>query len=143
MENREDKQLLRDREAIPNEGLFGAILPEEVVEAYLSLQAIAAASDCTMEWRYYNDGKAWLCKIVHKKKTVSWLSVWEGHLKIGFYFTEKKLLGVLALPIDPSLKEALENAPRIGKLIPLTLHIRNAFDLQPYKIVAAYKKNLK
>jgi len=143
MEKTQEIKLLQDQEREPNEGLFRAILPEEVVEAYLSLQAIAAESDCTMEWRYYNDGKSWLCKMVHKKKTVSWLSVWEGHLKIGFYFTEKNLPGVLELPIDPSLKESLENAPRIGKLIPLTLHIRNASDLQPYNIVAAYKKTLK
>ena len=136
------KQLLREREPAPDEALFKAILPEEVVEAYQSLQANTAESDCTMEWRYYNDGKAWLCKIVHKKKTVSWLSVWEGHLKIGFYFTEKNLPGVLELPIDPSLKEALVNAPRIGKLIPLTLNICNTPDLQPYKIIAAYKKTL-
>ncbi len=137
------KQLLREREPAPDEALFKAILPEEVVEAYQSLQANTAESDCTMEWRYYNDGKAWLCKIVHKKKTVSWLSVWECHLKIGFYFTEKTLPGVLELPIDSSLKEALQQVPRIGIFIPLTLNIRNTPDLQPYKIIAAYKKTLK
>ena len=24
----------------------------------------------TLEWRYYNDGKAWLGKVVHKKKII-------------------------------------------------------------------------
>ena len=52
-----------------------------------------------MEWRYYNDGKAWLCKVVNKKKTVFWLSIWEHYFKTSFYFTEKHLESIDALNI--------------------------------------------
>ncbi|PKP08994.1 MAG: hypothetical protein CVU09_13085 [Bacteroidetes bacterium HGW-Bacteroidetes-4] len=38
-----------------------------------------------VQWRYYNDGKAWLCKVSYKKKTVFWLSVWEAYFKVAFY----------------------------------------------------------
>jgi hypothetical protein len=38
-----------------------------------------------VQWRYYNDGKAWLCKVSYKKKTVFWLSVWEACFKVAFY----------------------------------------------------------
>lgn len=35
------------------------------------------------EWRYYNDGKSWLCKMLSKKKNLFWLSIWEGCFRGG------------------------------------------------------------
>lgn len=32
------------------------------------------------EWRYYKDGKSWLCKITQKNKTIVWISLWEPFL---------------------------------------------------------------
>lgn len=50
-----------------------------------------------------SDGKAWLCKVVFKKKTGFWLSVWDGFFKAGFYFVERHCPGIHELEIDDSI----------------------------------------
>ena len=61
--------------------------------------------ELTPLWHYYNDGKAWLCKVQYKKKTVFWLSVWDKYFKMAFYFTEKNSKGIFELSIDDSIKK--------------------------------------
>lgn len=93
----------------------------------------------TFEWRWYNDGKAWLCKATAKGKTVFWLSAWDGYFKTGFYFTEKTGAGLADLEIDPAHKAAFASAKPIGKLIPLTLDIREEQDLADLLKITGYK----
>lgn len=93
----------------------------------------------TPEWRYYNDGKAWLCKVVHKRKTVFWLSVWEFYFRAVFYFTEKNEEAISALDIDSKLKKNFADAKRIGKLIPLVFVIRETQELNDLLKVIRYK----
>jgi hypothetical protein len=57
--------------------------------AYEELVNTITGDGLTSQWKYYNDGKAWLCKVQYKNKTVFWLSVWDRYFKMGFYFTEK------------------------------------------------------
>lgn len=95
------------------------------------------------EWKYYNDGKCWLCKISFKKKTVLWLSVWDGYFKTGFYFTDKTKAGIFELDIDEEIKESFRNAKLIGKLIPLTIEVRKMKQLKDVLAVIEYKKKMK
>jgi Protein of unknown function (DUF3788) len=93
----------------------------------------------SLEWRYYNDGKAWLCKLTYKKKTMCWVSVWDKCFKLGFYFTEKNDKDIAGLNIDRALKESYKSNKSFGKLKPLTVEVRtkkvlsDAFDLIRYK----------
>ncbi len=95
------------------------------------------------EWKYYNDGKSWLCKISFKKKTVLWLSVWDGYFKTGFYFTDKTKAGIFELGIDEEIKENFRNAKPVGKLIPLTIEVRKMKQLKDVLTVIEYKKKVK
>ncbi len=40
-------------------------------------------------WKYYNDGKQWLFRLLQKKNTIFWLSLFEDTFRITFYFTDK------------------------------------------------------
>ncbi|ULQ60863.1 DUF3788 domain-containing protein [Brucepastera parasyntrophica] len=85
-----NNQLLRDASVFPD----GKILESALGKAYPVysefMDTITSGEyNLEPEWRYYNDGKAWLCKIQYKKKTVLWLSVWERFFKTSFFFTEK------------------------------------------------------
>jgi len=82
------------------------------------------------EWRYYKDGKAWLCKITHEKKTVVWLSAWTTGFKLGFYFTEKSGAGIKDLEISDSLKNAYGKHKPIGRLKPLIAEVNSNSQLQ-------------
>ena len=91
------------------------------------------------EWRYYKDGKAWLCKIVYKKKTVVWLSAWKTHFKLGFYFTEKTGAGICKLEIHEGLKSNYENNKPIGRLKPLIVEVSKQSQLSDVYALLNYK----
>ncbi len=94
-------------------------------------------------WNYYKDGKAWLCKVCYKKKTIFWLSVWDKFFKIGFYFTEKYYLGVTELDIEEKIKEDFSRSKTIGRLIPLVINIDKEEQIKDVIKIIEYKKRLK
>lgn len=140
-----ETQLLRDPHIFPSEDVLKDVLEPDAYEAFESfMNGITSAEyGLTYEWRYYNDGKSWLCKISHKKKTVMWLSVWNGFFKISFYFTEKHLVGIGALDIAENIREDFCKAKPIGHLIPMLFDINNIKQLPDILTVTAFKKNLK
>ena len=79
---------LKNPSVYPNDGVLKSLLGKSF-EAYASLLKLFAASDMTSEWRYYNDGKLWLCKVQHKKRTIVWMSASKGFIKATIYFPEK------------------------------------------------------
>ncbi len=141
----EAQMLLRDSEIYPSEEVLKEALGEVIYKILESfLQTISGeAYGLTVEWKYYNDGKAWFGKVVCKKKTILWFSVWEGFFKISFYFTEKHLEAVAALQISETVKDSFAAAKPIGKLIPLTIDISTTGQLEDLLTVVRFKKNLK
>lgn len=99
--------------------------------------------ELTPLWHYYNDGKAWLCKVQFKKKTVFWLSVWDKYFKMAFYFTEKNSKGIFELSIDESIKKSFSEHKLTGKLLPLVLAITKKAQLKDALKIIEYKKSLK
>ena len=97
----------------------------------------------TVEWRYYNDGKAWHCKAQFKKKTVFWLSACEHYFRTAFYFTERACAGILALDIDEAIKNEFKDVKHVGKLIPLVIRVSQKKQLKDVLKLVEYKKGLK
>jgi len=136
--------LLRDPLIEPDEsGLRNALREAYPVFEKLSTVFIQPDLALDLQWRYYNDGKAWLCKVVYKKKTVCWISAWDGYFKTAFYFTEKATSAIDALEIKPRLKEEYHSAKAIGKLIPLVIEVREMEQLADVFALARLKKNIK
>lgn len=134
-------QLLKDPEVFPTAEELGKALGKiyPVLQEFMSV-AESEEYKLSPEWRYYKDGKAWLCKIALKKKTVVWLSVWSDGFKLGMYFTQKSGEGISGLKISDSIKKGyLEHAP-IGKLKPVVVQMRiksqlpDVYKLLEYKI---------
>lgn len=138
-------QLLRDAEITPTMDVLENIVGKDIFSVYEKIYKTITSSEFELnpEWNFYKDGKAWLCKVSYKKKTVFWLSVWDTGIKTSFYFTEKTRSGVLELAINEELKQHFENAKLIGKLIPLTLVVENKTQLDDLKTLIIYKKALK
>ena len=95
------------------------------------------------DWNYYNDGKAWLFKAAFKKKTVFWLSVWDGYFRTAFYFTEKNCTGLFDLGISQSILDDFESQKPIGKLLPLVIEMKVKEQLPDLLKIIEYKKKLK
>lgn len=136
--------MLTDPKIPPTEELLGEILRESY-PVYEAMIASVTGPDYGLEpqWRYYNDGKAWLCKMVFKKKTVFWLSVWDGFFKAGFYFVERHFQGINELYIDPEIKKALVKAKPSGTLFPVTMVMRRKEQIRDLLLLVEYKKKLK
>ena len=135
-----ENQRLTDPEITPSEDVFkqefGAWYP--VFREFIS----TIESDdyqLSTEWRYYKDGKAWLCKICLKKKTVVWLSAWSDNFELGFYFTEKTGAGIRDLDIDESLKENYASGKSIGRLKPLVATVNSKAQLTDVYTLLKYK----
>ena len=101
-------QLLRDAAITPTMDVLENITGKEIFSIYKKLHTTITGPEFELnpEWNYYNDGKAWLCKVSYRKKTVFWLSVWDTGIKTSFYFTEKTRQGVLELAISDEIKTA-------------------------------------
>lgn len=141
----EAQMLLRDAEIFPSEEILKDALGKTVYSVLESFITSVTNEEygLTIEWRYYNDGKAWLGKIVYKKKTVLWLSVWEGFFKTSFYFTEKHLEAIAELNISDMIKEGFCKARPVGKLIPMVIDINKDEQLDDLLTIVRFKKSLK
>ncbi|MFN8211579.1 MAG: DUF3788 family protein [Bacteroidales bacterium] len=139
-----DEMLLRDPSVIPSAEIIEKAL-QGSYSAYTEMLGLLPGDKkgITPEWRYYNDGKAWLCKVVSGKKTIFWLSVWPGYFRVTFYFTEKTGAAIKELDIDASIKTEFQNNKHIGKLIPLTFRLSNKDQLSDLMKVVHYKISCK
>lgn len=87
--------LLRNAEAAPTDEVLKAILDQGTFALYRKLLDITVTEfELEHGWRYYNDGKSWLLKAVHGKKTIFWISVWTRHN----FLTASGADGAYALP---------------------------------------------
>jgi len=133
---------LKDPEIFPTqevlEGVLGKTYP--VFREFMN-SAESEDLNLSAEWRYYKDGKAWLCKITYKKKTVVWLSVWSDCFKVALYFTEKSGGGIPELKMDDSIKKDYINHKAIGKLKPVVVEVRSNSQLQDIYTLLRYKKS--
>jgi hypothetical protein len=135
-----ETQLLRDPLIYPEKEVLMAVLGNSYA-VFDELTVILSSEKYRFDfqWNYYKDGKAWLCKVCYKKKTVFWLSVWDNFFKTSFFFTEKNVVGILALEIEEQIKEAFSNGKHIGKLIPLTLNVERKEQIKDILTVIGYK----
>jgi len=137
-------RLLRDKDVLPSDDVLKDALKDSFAVFEKMKKTITGESYAlTLEWNYYNDGKSWLCKICHKKKTAFWLSVWNEFFQTGFYFTEKHMEAIAELDIDEKIKNDFATAKPIGKLIPLIMRIHNEVQLPDLLKIIVFKKNLK
>ena len=144
MESDNGTILLRENEIEPTNEVLENALGKELFIIYQELIKIFTDEfSLEPQWQFYKDGNAWLCKVVYKKKTILWLSIWKDYIKTGFYFTGKTGIGVLELDIDNKIKEVFEVAKPIGKLIPLIIDINQQKQIEDLKEVIKYKKGLK
>jgi len=136
--------ILRDPETPPSKGILANALGDSY-SAYEELMGTITNTEYGLvpEWNYYKDGKAWLCKVCFKKKTVFWLSVWDQYFKTGFYFTEKNCSGIAELDINETIKEDFSNHKPVGKLLPLIINVNKNEPIKDLLKIIEYKKSLK
>ena len=136
-----DKKLLQEQEIYPSKDVLKSALGKvyAVLEA-LETQLTHDEFSLTLEWKYYKDSKAWLCKVAHKKKTIFWLSVWDGYFKTSFFFLERHMGDIAELGMD---KNGFVLEQEWGKMIPLIFNISNKKQFPDLLKLVKYKKTAK
>jgi hypothetical protein len=136
--------LLRDENEYPSDDILAKCLggAKSAWDAFTSRLA-EDFSDASLEWRFYKDGKSWLGKLVRKKKTVCWVSIWDQAFQTSFYFTSKDDQEIEGLPIALELRNAYRVQTPIGKLKPITLEVASKEALGDVFTLLGYKIGLK
>lgn len=129
---------LRNPEIFPSEDILETLLGKSF-PAYLELLNLFGINELVYEWRYYFDGKAWLCKVQKKNKTIVWMSAWEGYIQATIYFPEKYLDNIYGLKINESTKEKIRQTKNVGKSKPCIFEIKNKKILKDFNEVMQFK----
>lgn len=116
---------LRNENIYPDEQVLTSVLGN-AYPAYTGLLQLYDRIGLNYEWRYYHDGKAWLCKVQFKKRTIVWMSAWKEFMQATIYFPEKYLELVWDADISASQKEKIRNTKNVGKSKPCTFELRDA-----------------
>jgi hypothetical protein len=139
-----ETMLLKEQDVFPSKEILADALGTSF-NAFEDLMSVISGNDYLLipEWIYYNDGKAWLCKICFKKKTVLWLSAWQGFFKTAFYFTGKNSAGIMELDIDEKIKNDFKCHQPVGRLLPLVINVTKTDQIIDLLKIIKYKKSLK
>ncbi len=95
------------------------------------------------EWRYYNDGKSWLCKVTQKKGTICWVSVWDGLFKTTFYYGDKASDLIAAIALDDTYKTQFTDGQHYGKIRGITVDVKTSADLDAVRQLITVKLKVK
>jgi len=143
MEDQEKNQIeLREESIYPDEEVLKSVLGESY-SAYSELLRLYEENGMTHEWRYYKDGKAWLCKVQKKKKTIVWMSAWQGYMNAAVYVPERLMDQVYALNITDETREKIKTTKNVGKSKPCIFEIRNTDNLKDLNEVMQFKMSAK
>ena len=122
--------LLTDKDVYPSDDVIFSIIGDKKaywqrIISYMS----ANYKDSSGEWRFYNDGKRWLFKMVHKKKTVFWSSLITGTFRITFYLGNKAESIIENSDLSQNVKEEFKNAKKYGLIRPVSFIIKDGEDV--------------
>jgi hypothetical protein len=129
---------LADESQYPSDVILQEVLGRSYA-AYQKLLSLYEAHGLVWQWRYYRDGKAWLCKVQKGSRTIVWMSAWKGFMKATIYFPEKLAGGMLALDLGQETKDNIKDVRKVGKSTPCMFEIRNAKALKDFETVMRYK----
>jgi len=148
-----DQQLLRNPDIEPTSVVLADALGSANA-AYIKFIEGMKSYDIGVDWRYYNDGKAWLGKGLYqwtgvrggqKEVTAFWLGVWDGFFKVTIFIPEKARSIASHLPVNDDIQNKISESNQMGKLkfFPLTFDINSDELFNDIYTLANFRKTLK
>ncbi|MDH6364388.1 hypothetical protein M2139_001307 [Enterococcus sp. PF1-24] len=139
-----EKPILNDATVFPSaENLQQQLSPANYL-LYQQLIAAIQQLDFCEEWHYYKDGKAWLAKILAKKKNLGWISIWGTGVKVSIYFGWKIWPKLMESPLFARVEAYPEiTIQENSKLVALILPIQEAEHIELISELLSFKKTAK
>ncbi len=138
----QDKLWLTDKDTYPTDDYISTILGERMslwrsITDYMTANYAGSAG----KWNFYNDGKRWLFKMEHKKKTVFWGTLLNDSFRITFYLGNKAETIIAESDLPDVIKEDFKTAKRYGQIRPVTLMVNDKTDVNNvYKMIVLKSK---
>jgi hypothetical protein len=129
---------LRDRDIYPDEAVLSSVLGDSF-RTYCDLLDLLKANNLTLEWRYYKDGNAWLCKVQKQKRTIIWMSACNGCMNATIYISEKHKTKFSQLDLSHKTLQTFFDSKPVGKIQPCTLEIRSGEVLSEFEKIMHFK----
>jgi hypothetical protein len=139
-----EKSCLNDKEIYPDDEVLSRHLGK-VKKTWDSFMDFLKESypSFSGQWRYYRDGKSWLYKLTKKKKTISWISIYNNKFKTTFYFPDKAEDLIRTSKLRKEYIEQFINGKRYGKIRGITIDIKKPTDLNATKTLIKIKDQIK
>jgi len=147
-----EQQLLRDPGIQPTNEVIAEGLGKACKAYTKFIKGLERYDISLMDWRYYNDGKAWLSKGeykwttprgANKVKPIFWLSIWSGFFRVSFFFGSDFREELLQLSISQNTKDLIQDAKPMGKtmrFVPIVFDVSNEALLNDLYILSEFKK---
>jgi hypothetical protein len=136
--------LLSDREIYPtDEYIFSIIGDKKVFWQSIMNHMTDNYKDALGQWNYYNDGKRWLFKMTHKKKTIFWAGILADTFRITFYLGNKADTIIENSDLPQSIKEEFKTAKKYGLIRPVTFTIKEKTDVDNVLKMISIKSKIK
>ncbi len=139
-----EQPILNDKNQFPTEEIIYSHIGESKILWHSVFEYIHTNHpDLTEQWRYYNDGKSWLLKVVRKTKTIFWLSVIKDSFRMTFYFTDKAEDVINNSKISNELKGQFKGGKKFNKIRGIRITFRNKKDIENAKTLIEIKLSIK
>ena len=112
-------------------------------QAWEQTLAMFAEAGVLVSWRHYRDG-GWLAKATRGKKTIAWLAVEDGFVRVTFHFAERHRATLAeADGLARQARDRIAATAVSGRLLSVTFEVRKPADLDPVRAVLAVKLTAK
>jgi hypothetical protein len=132
-----EKLVLGDKSIYPSDDILFSIIGDKLI-VWQKIKDFLNDNykSITEEWRYYIDGKQWLFKMQHNKKTIFWIGVLHDTFRVTFYFGDKAEPLIEGSGLPDKIKEDFASAKRYGKIRAVSIRISGTGDLENiYKLI--------
>jgi hypothetical protein len=139
-----EPKVLTDKSVFPNDDQVFAIIGENRLHWQRLMHTILEKyPDAEEVWRYYNDGKSWLFRVLRKKKTLFWVGVLKDTFRITFYFGDKAESLIEKSDLPDAMKVEFKNSRQFGKFRAITIKVGRTEDIENALRLAEIKVALK
>jgi len=136
--------LLSDKNVYPtDEYIFSIIGDKKQLWKNIMEHMSNNYKDSLGQWNFYNDGKKWLFKMIHKKKTIFWAGILTDTFRITFYLGNKAETLIENSDLPQNIKEEFRTAKRYGLIRPVTLIINDKTDIDNVLKMIGIKSKIK
>jgi hypothetical protein len=135
---------LNNKNVVPTDDLIFSVIGDKKLLWQRIMQYVSGShNDATGGWNYYNDGKQWLFRLMHKKKTIFWAGLVDDTMRVTFWLGDKAEPEIEASPLPPSLKDEFRNAKKYGLVRPVSIFLNEHADADNVITLISLKLKIK